>query len=201
MGGATEPMTTWIPLILAAAGLLFLAKAAYVAATASVYGTTRGALFVPTAQARVRAALDALSLHPGQHLVDLGCGDGRVLRLAARRHGARATGFELNPLAYLRARLACRGLPGVSVRREDFWKADLSGADAVFCYLCPDVMARLARKLSGELRPGTRVVSCNFEIPGWVPDRVIRPDHPLHNAPIYLYRARRKAVARKPETF
>ncbi|MBU1740279.1 MAG: SAM-dependent methyltransferase, partial [Proteobacteria bacterium] len=74
------------------------------------------------------------------------------------------------------------------VRRASFWTLDLGPADVVTCYLFPDVMARLAEKLAAELRPGARVVSFNFPLPGWRPERVLAPDSSRHGDPIYIYR-------------
>jgi hypothetical protein len=102
--------------------------------------------------------------------------------------GVKALGFEVNPLAYLTARVLGLSTPGIRIQRGNFWHKELGDADVVFCYLFPDVMERLAGKLEKELRPGTRVISCNFPLPGWRADKVLRPDSPRHNDPIYLYR-------------
>ena len=91
---------------LAAAGGLFLLFA-YIFCTVLVLPFTRGALFVPTSRVRVRAILDAVPMTENQLLVDLGCGDGRMLREAELRYGVRGIGYELNPFAYLKARLNC----------------------------------------------------------------------------------------------
>jgi SAM-dependent methyltransferase len=172
-------MAPWIWLTLGIAGALSVAL---------VLPRTRGALWVSTSRTRIAAVLDAVSMRPGELLVDLGCGDGRVLRMARRRWSVRVRGYELNPLAFLKARLLCLGRAGIELRRADFFTADLSQADGVFCYLFPDVMGDLARKLVQELRPGCLIVSCNFALPGLAPRRVLRPAGSLHNDPIYIYR-------------
>lgn len=181
-------MSYWIWGLLGLAGVLFAAKMAYVFSTALVLPVTQGALYVSTSGVRVQAFLDAVPMTPAQRLVDLGCGDGRVLCGVNRRYGARAVGYELNPLAYLRARWRCVGRQGVRVVRGDFWEADLSCADVVFCYLFPDVMERLAAKIRANARPGTIVVSCNFPVPGFDPAQVLRPAGSRHHDPIYIYR-------------
>jgi SAM-dependent methyltransferase len=178
----------WLTAFLAAAGLLAAWKLAHLAALAAVLGRTRGALYVRTSRRRVAAFLEAAPLEPGQLLLDLGCGDGRVLVAARRRYGARGLGYEVNPLAYLRARLAVAGRPGLTVRLADFRRARLPRADVVFCYLFPDVMAEVGRKLAAELAPGARVASANFPVPGWSAEQVLRPAGALHHDPIYLYR-------------
>ena len=178
----------WIWGILVLAGLLFAAKMAYVVSTALVLPATRGALYVSTSRARIDAALDAVPMTADQLLVDLGCGDGRVLRRATDRYGVRAVGYELNPMAYLRARLRCMGNRRLSVVHANFWQVDIAGADVVFCYLFPDVMARLAGKLHAEAKTGLQVVSFNFPVPGIGPGRVMRPTGALNNDPIFIYR-------------
>jgi trans-aconitate methyltransferase len=181
-------MYTWILIFLVAAAVFFVLKLAYVFCTALVLPTTRGALYVSTSRVRISAFLDAVPMKPGQLLVDIGCGDGRVLRKVRKRYGVKAVGYELNFLAYLKAKLLCLGLQNVEVKLRNFWTADLSEADVVFCYLFPDVMRDLSTKLKSTLKPGAVIVSCNFDLPGFIPEQVLRPGNSLHNDPIYVYR-------------
>jgi trans-aconitate methyltransferase len=181
-------MYTWILIFLVVAALFFVLKLAYVLCTALVLPFTRGALYVSTSRTRISAVMDAVPMQPGQLLVDIGCGDGRVLRKVRKRYGARALGYELNFLAYLKAKILCFRLRNVEVKWRNFWTADLSEADVVFCYLFPDVMSDLATKFKANLKPGTVVVSCNFHLPGFIPEKVLRPGNSLHNSPIYIYR-------------
>lgn len=182
-------MTGWLWSFFVLAGALFSLKMAYVLCTALALPATQGALYVSTSRQRIAAALAAVPMAPGDLLVDLGCGDGRVLRMARRQYGIRSVGYELNPLAWAKARLLCAFRPGIEIRMRNFWSADLTGAQVVFCYLFPDVMARMAKKLAVELGAGATVVSCNFPLPGWRPERVLRPGGSRHNDPIYIYRA------------
>ncbi len=170
------------------AGVLFTFKLLYVLATAGVLPMTQGALFTSTASVRIEAFLDAVPMNPNEVLVDLGCGDGRVLRASRRRYGVRALGFEVNALAYCMARVLSLGTRGIQVKWKNFWSQNLRDADIVFCYLFPDVMKRLGIKLEEELRPGARVVSCNFSVPGWDPFEVVCPGSTSHGDPIYIYR-------------
>lgn len=188
------PVSIWI--FIGIIGSLFAAKAIYGLSIAVVLPITRGALYVSTARVRVAASLEAIDLKPGQLLVDLGCGDGRVLRSARRRCEVKAEGYELNPLAFCKARLLCWWSAGITIHLQNFWGADLSRADVVFCYLFPDVMHRLARKLGDELKPGATVVSCNFPLPGFTPQRILRPGSTLTNDPIFIYRIPAAALKR-----
>jgi hypothetical protein len=181
------PVWVWVFIILA--GGMFGLKMTYVLCTALVLPTTRGALYVSTTRARIAAFIRAVPMKSNQILVDLGCGDGRVLRLARRYYNVRAVGFEVNLLAYLKARLLSIGLDGIEIKRKNFWLQNLAWADVVFCYLYPDVMNTLAAKLQTELRPGTLIISCNFPIPGFQPVRIIRPEGALHSDPLYIYQA------------
>ena len=108
------PAAIWV--VIGIAGFLFVIKVLYGLSIALVLPVTHGALYVSTARVRVGAFLEAVAPEPGQLLVDLGCGDGRVLRSACRRYQVRAEGYELNPLAYLKARLLCSGMPSPSPR-------------------------------------------------------------------------------------
>ena len=181
-------MPNWFWIFIIAAGGVFALKMIYALSIALVLPVTGGALYVSTPGARIATFLDAVPMNPGQLLVDLGCGDGRVLRKVRKRYGVRAVGFEINPLAYLKARVACLGYRGIEIRLQNFWKADIKRADVVFCYLFPDVMNALSTRLKKELKPGAIIVSCNFQLPDFIPDEVLRPDSALYNDPIYIYR-------------
>lgn len=180
-------MPAWVWGFIMVAGALFALKLIYVMGAAMAIRITGGALFTSTAGTRIQAFLDAVPMGKHDLLVDLGCGDGRVFLAARRRFGVRAMGFEVNPWAYLMARIRCGGVKDIKIRREDFWRTHLGDATVVFCYLFPDVMTRLANKLKAELRPGAVVVSANFPVPGWDPQMVLNPDPKRHGDPIYVY--------------
>lgn len=179
-------MSQWILIILCLAAGLFVVKIAYVAAVALSISNTQGALYVSTSRRRIRAVLDELDLKPGRVLMDLGCGDGRLLRAARRRSDIFAVGYEVNPLAYLKAKIYSAGR-GIDIRYGNFWYEAIYAADIIFCYLFPDVMARLAEKLQAEAKPGAVIVSFNFPIPSFAPFKVLRPAGACQNDPIYFY--------------
>jgi ribosomal protein L11 methylase PrmA len=168
--------------------LLAALKMAFALLTGLSSFKTGGAMFTTTHRSKIKKILEAIPMHPGQVVYDLGCGDGRFLIAAAKRYKVKAIGFEINPWAYLLSRFRvglCQA--NVSIHFQDFWKADLSEADIVFCYLFPDVMERLREKLSKELKAGAKVISCNFEMPGWKPEKIIIASHPTHTDPIFIY--------------
>ena len=192
-------MAEWLLGVLVVIGVLIVVKMIHAFSILSVFPITQGAMFTSTARVKIRTFLDDVPMHPGDLLVDIGCGDGRVLREARKRYGVRGLGFEVNPLAYVLARVKSLGAGGVEIRWGNFWKADLRDAAVVFCYLFPDVMRRLSEKLKAELRPGATVVSCNFPLPGWSPSRVLRAASSLHNDPIYIYRIPESLPGRLPD--
>ena len=177
-------MPAWIWLFIILTGSLFGLKMIYILCVAAALPATQGALYVSTTRARIAAFIAAVPMKPGQVLVDLGCGDGRVLRYARRHYNIRAIGFEVNLLAYLKAHILGLGLKNIELRFKDFWSQNLAEADVVFCYLYPDVMQKLSAKLKAELKPGTWVVSCNFALPGFNPLRTLRPEGALHSDPL-----------------
>lgn len=114
----------------------------------------------------------------GNDLVyDLGSGDGRLAIAAATLFGARAVGVEIDPHLVQESREAA-ARAGVADRVSFIWgdifKTDLRPATSVMLYLLPEVNLRLRPKLLAELRPGTSVVSHNFEMGEWMPDRSVR---------------------------
>jgi SAM-dependent methyltransferase len=144
--------------------------------------------FVVTPNDVLPAMLDLAAVGESDTVYDLGSGDGRVL-LAAAARGAKAVGIEINPTLVDRSRQAIRtaGMTErVSVRRGDIFKQDLTPATVITMYLMPDVNAQLRPQLE-RLRPGTRIVSHMFSMPGATPVRkvVVKSaetglDHPLY---------------------
>lgn len=142
--------------------------------------------YVSTPAADVQQMLDMAAVAPGDYLIDLGSGDGRIVIAAARR-GVRAHGVELDPalveLSRERARQA--GVADLAdFSQGDAFDADISAATVVTLYLLPEVNIALKPKLLRELRPGARVISGNFDMGRWVPDR---HEASLSSGGIYLW--------------
>lgn len=125
-----------------------------------------------TSDERIELAFDLAELQPGEHLIDLGCGDGRVLLRAASYRRARVTGVELDPdlAARARALLAEHDIDRATVVEADFSDVDLSDVDVVFAYLSPATLQRLEPHLAANLRPKARLVTTGYAVPGWEPD-------------------------------
>jgi SAM-dependent methyltransferase len=108
---------------------------------------------------------------------DLGCGDGRIVIAAARDRGARGVCNDIDParIAESRRNAEAAGVAGrVRLEGGDLFELDLADATVVALYLSPAINRRLRPKLFRELRPGTRVVSHNFDMSEWRPDSTVR---------------------------
>jgi SAM-dependent methyltransferase len=141
-----------------------------------------GAPYLPTLKPQVEAALELAELKPGQTLIELGCGDGRVL-LAAARQGAQAVGYELNPLlaliAWLRTRRYHRQ---VRVVWGDFWRANWPPTEVIFAFLLPRYMGKLDKKCIQCKHKPVKLVSFAFQVPGK------RPTAKRQGVFLYTYR-------------
>ena len=131
--------------------------------------------FVGTPQLVVDEMLRLAGLHEGDVLYDLGCGDGRIPIAAAKRYGIRAYGVDADPRRIAEANENARR-EGVShlvqFRHADLFATDFSDATVVTLYLLPELNDKLRPRLLA-LRPGTRVVSHQWGIRGWDPDRAV----------------------------
>lgn len=131
----------------------------------TIYALLWGAPFVPTPLPRVRKMLELAQIKPGQKLYDLGCGDGRLVHLAAKEHQAQAIGFEFSPLIYIWAKI-CQPFwwSKAKVKLRNFYTQDISDADIIVCYLMPGTLKRFQENLK-NLKKGTKIISYAFRIP------------------------------------
>ncbi len=131
--------------------------------------------YEPTHPAVVDAMLDLAGVTDKDFVIDLGCGDGRIVIRAAKR-GARGLGVDLDPQRIVEAREIAEheGLAKlVEFREQDIMQTDIRQASVVTLYLLPAVNVMLRPKLMAELRPGTRIVSHAFDMGEWEADRQI----------------------------
>jgi cyclopropane fatty-acyl-phospholipid synthase-like methyltransferase len=116
---------------------------------------------------------------PADVVYDLGSGDGRIVVLAAQKYGARGVGIEIDAkLVDISRQVAREGevADRVTFIEGDLFTADISAATVVTMWLSNTVNLRLEAKLKRELQPGTRIVSHQFPIGRWPPDRVVQTD-------------------------
>lgn len=125
-----------------------------------------GAPYLPTLTPQVKAALILADLQPNQTLLELGCGDGKVV-LAAAKQGIRVIGYELNPVLVITAWVRTwRYRQLVTIRWQNFWQGNLPPADAIFVFLLPKYMSKLDKKVIQDYKRRVKVISFAFAIPG-----------------------------------
>lgn len=133
-------------------------------------------IWVPSAPEVITAMMEAARVGPNDVVYDLGCGEGEVLIAAAKQYGARGVGVDLDPDRIRNARRNAAEA-GVTDRltfiEQDLFKTDVSPATVVTLYLLPELNERLRPKLLKELRPGSRIVSHDFGMGDWLPERTI----------------------------
>ena len=132
--------------------------------------------YVPTPKPVVDRMLELADVDETDVLYDLGSGDGRIVIRAARTHGARGVGIEIDPDLVKKARKNAKeaGVADlVEFRQGDLFEADISEATVVTLYLLPSVNQKLRPILFEQLSPGTPVVSHDFDMGRWAPDRTV----------------------------
>jgi SAM-dependent methyltransferase len=133
--------------------------------------------YVPTPEDVVDEMLRVTGVTKDDIVYDLGCGDGRLVITAARRFGARGVGIDIDPQRISESRDNARQA-GVTDRvrflEQDLFEADIGQATVVTLYLLPKLNVQLRPKLLRDLKPGTRVVSHDFDMAEWQPDQTIR---------------------------
>lgn len=140
--------------------------------------------FVPSNRRTIEKMLKIAKIKKGEKVVDLGCGDGRIVVRADRLYGAKAVGYEISWMVWSLAQLN-KLLKGSNAKiyRQSFFQADLSQVDVVFCYLLPEAMRQLEPKFKKELKKGARIVSASFSLPGWKPVR----DYPREGRVVRIF--------------
>lgn len=135
--------------------------------------------YVPTPQNVVEKMLEVAEVTENDTVYDLGSGDGRIVITAAQKYGAHGVGIDIDPARIKEARANAKqaGVSDLATFREgDIFEMDLSEATVVTLYLLPDVNKRLRPKLFRELRAGTPIVSHDFDMGAWRPERRVDID-------------------------
>jgi predicted RNA methylase len=159
-----------------------VAGCGFLAALAACHVTAQSPLaedldvpYVTTPQNVVDAMLEIGGVGPADTLLDLGSGDGRIVITAARRFGTRGTGIEIDPRLIARARSGAAEA-GVSDRtsflEQDLFATDLTSASVITLYLLPAVNMKLRPTLR-KLKAGTRIVSHDWDMGDWIPDKTV----------------------------
>lgn len=146
--------------------------------------------YVPTQYAVVTEMLKLADLNQEDVLYDLGCGDGRLVVTAAQKFGARGVGVDIDPERIEESERNAKraGVSGrVKFFEQDLFRTDLREATAVTLYLFPEINVRLRPKLLRELKPGTPVISNEFDMGEWEADRVLRVQAPDRVYVVYYW--------------
>jgi ribosomal protein L11 methylase PrmA len=127
---------------------------------------------VPTPQEVVDRMLELAQVKKGDVLYDLGSGDGRIVVTAAQKFGVKAIGFEIDPerIKESHANIKKAGVEKlVEIRQQDIRTVDLSGASVLTMYLLPEVNLLLRPNIWKQMKPGSRIVSHDFDMGDWKP--------------------------------
>gem|GEM_PF-1477725 len=142
--------------------------------------------YVTTSPAVAEAMLELAGVKSSDTVYDLGCGDGRIVILAARKFGARGIGIDIDPGRIEEANRNARDA-GVADKVRfilgDVFYADLHDASVVTMFLLPVLNVRLRPKLFRELKPGSRIVTHHFDFGDWKPERAVNAG----GAPVFLW--------------
>ena len=156
--------------------MLRLLCLAVVLSASAAFGQNRqpDVIYVPTPQDVVEDMLRLADVRKGDVLYDLGSGDGRIAVTAAKKFGVRAVGVDIDPQRIKEANENARkaGVAKlVEFRNQDLFQTNFKEATVVTLYLLPDLNLKLRPRLLAELKPGTRIVSHQFDMGDWAPDK------------------------------
>jgi hypothetical protein len=135
--------------------------------------------YVPSPTSVVADMLALAEVTPKDYVIDLGSGDGRIVLTAAKVFGARGFGVDINEKLVKEANESAR-IQGVADRAsftiQDLFKTDISKATVLTMYLLPNTVNMLKDKLLSELNPGTRILSHDYPLQGWIPEKYVQMD-------------------------
>lgn len=144
--------------------------------------------FVPSRMRIIRHVAKLANIQKNDNVYDLGCGDGRFLIEADKYTSQPLTGFEQAPLPYLMAKIRTLfNKKNIHIIMQNFLRANLRDADVIYCYLGPEAMIDVGKKIRKECRKGTRIFSNTFSITDMKPTKVWPKDKSRKLPTLYLY--------------
>jgi SAM-dependent methyltransferase len=151
-----------------------------------LFWSRNDAPYVSTPKSVIEQIIYALDPEIGGTIIELGCGDGRLLEAIPKSNRAELIGVDNNPVVVAAAKLRVR--KSARIVFGDILKTDLSHATRVYCYLSDKMMAELEPRFQQQLKPGSRVVSLQFRLPNTKPKKVLKlKDGRAWAATLYVY--------------
>lgn len=169
---------------LSLAGLLFIIVCGF----SLIFSVLSFAPWVPSRGRDLDRIFKLADLKPGQIFYDLGCGDGKVALYAANNYKVKAIGLEISLPLYLvcKLRQVLNKSSNLKFKFKNLYKENLAAADAIYFFGMPYVLnEKFCQKLKRELKPGTKIISYSFKLPGWRPKIIDKPSE--KDLSVYLY--------------
>lgn len=128
-----------------------------------------GSPFVKTKNKTLDIILKEANLKPNQEFIDLGCGDGIVVRTAVKKYNVKGIGVDINPLLIYRAKLINHLQHTQKIRfiKQNIFDTDIKKADIIYIFLLPKFLVKLKSKLRHESKKNALIISHGFQIEGW----------------------------------
>lgn len=155
-----------------------------------LFSSIKGAPYVPTRKKEILNFLNEVVFKKGKLFLELGCGDGRVVRTAVKEFGVKGLGVDVNPVLILWARILSKltKTPHTEFKVENILKTDFSKADYIYLFLMPELIVKIEEKLKKETKKNAILISHGFRIIGLEKYRY----HTLHHKPFPTYYYRMK---------
>jgi len=153
-----------------------------------VWASVSFAPWIPVRKQDLKRIYTLANLRPGETFIELGSGTGRVLFYIAKKINLKAIGIELGFPLFVFSKIKARLKKiDVKIKLKNFFNENLGSADVVYFFGMPNhITDKLKTKLDKELKPGTRVISYSFPVPGWKPMLIDKPSE--NDLSIYLYK-------------
>jgi predicted O-methyltransferase YrrM len=149
-------------------------------------------VYVPTPEAVVTTMMQLANVKPNDIVYDLGSGDGRIVITAIQKYGAKkGIGIDIDPerIKEAKANATKAGVSDrVTFQQQDLFKTDFSEATVVTLYLLPELNVKLRSQLFKQLKPGTRIVSHDFDMGDWKPEKTVKVKGPTREHTVFFWR-------------
>lgn len=134
-----------------------------------LYSSLMGAPYVPTSKKQILAILEKAGLKKGQVFMELGSGDGRIVREAVKKYGVKGIGVDINGLLIFLSNFYAKRdkLENIQFRKENVFTTDMSKVDIIYMFLMPELMRKLVPNMAKTLKKNSLVISHGFKIEGW----------------------------------